>query len=41
MDKGELVATGSTMQVFVEVHTFQLQLTNPIFFEDWKTKWKL
>ena len=38
---GEVVATGSTMQVFVEVKTFQLQLTNPPFFEDWKVKWKL
>ena len=39
--EGELVALGSTVQVFVEVKTFQLQLTNPAFFEDWKTKWKL
>lgn len=39
--KGEVVATGSSMQVFVEVKSFQLQLTNPAFFEDWKVKWKL
>ncbi len=39
--KGELVASGSTVQVFVEVKTFQLQLTNPVFFEDWKAKWNL
>lgn len=39
--KGELVATGSTVQVFVEVKTFQLQLTNPVFFEEWKAKWNL
>ena len=38
---GELVATGSTIQVFVEVKTFQLQLTNPAFFEAWKIKWNL
>lgn len=38
---GELVASGSTVQVFVEVKTFQLQLTNPAFFEAWKVKWKL
>lgn len=37
--KGELVASGSTVQVFVEVKTFQLQLTNPVFFEEWKAKW--
>lgn len=39
--KGELVASGSTVQVFVEVKTFQLQLTNPVFFEEWKAKWNL
>jgi acyl-CoA thioester hydrolase len=39
--KGELVASGSTVQVFVEVKTFQLQLTNPVFFENWKVKWNL
>ena len=37
----ELVATGSSIQVFVDVKTFQLQLTNPSFYEDWKEKWKL
>jgi acyl-CoA thioester hydrolase len=35
----ELVAVGSTMQVFVDAKTFQLQLTMPEFFEKWKTKW--
>lgn len=39
--EGELVASGSTIQVFVEVKTFQLELTNPAFFEAWKTKWNL
>lgn len=32
----DLVATGSTVQVFVDVKTFQLQLTIPEFFENWK-----
>jgi acyl-CoA thioester hydrolase len=35
---GDLVAVGSTMQVFVDVKTFQLQLTIPMFFEQWKSK---
>ena len=33
-----LVATGSTVQVFVDVKNFGLQLTMPLFFEDWKKK---
>jgi acyl-CoA thioester hydrolase len=36
-----LVATGSSMQVFVDVKTFALQLTMPAFFEAWKKKWNL
>lgn len=36
----ELVAVGSTLQVFVDAKTFQLQLTIPAFFEMWKEKWK-
>ncbi len=35
----ELVATGSSLQVFVDVKTFSLQLTVPEFFEEWKNKW--
>jgi len=35
-DTRELVATGSSVQVFVESKTFQLQLTIPPFFEQWK-----
>jgi len=31
-----LVAHGSTVQVFVDSKTFDLQLTNPDFFETWK-----
>jgi acyl-CoA thioester hydrolase len=40
-DTQELVATGSTVQVFVDGKTFQLQLTVPEFFETWKKKWGL
>jgi acyl-CoA thioester hydrolase len=34
----ELVATGSSVQVFLEKESSTLQLTNPPFFEDWKKK---
>lgn len=34
-----LVATGSSVQVFVDAKTFELQLTMPTFFEAWKKKW--
>jgi acyl-CoA thioester hydrolase len=34
-----LVATGSSVQVFVDAKAFTLQLTVPEFFEDWKKKW--
>jgi acyl-CoA thioester hydrolase len=37
----DLVAAGSSMQVFVDVKTFTLQLTIPGFFEAWKKKWNL
>lgn len=35
----EIVAAGSTVQVFVDVKTFQMHLTMPSFFEHWKKKW--
>ena len=35
---GELVATGSSVQVFLGREDFILQLTNPPFFAEWKTK---
>lgn len=35
-DTGELVATGSSVQVFVDAKTFQLELTIPTFFDTWK-----
>jgi acyl-CoA thioester hydrolase len=34
----ELVATGSSVQVFLEKTSSILQLTNPDFFENWKKK---
>jgi len=34
----QLVATGSSVQVFLDLKTSALQLTNPLFFEDWKNK---
>ncbi|HEY0742515.1 MAG TPA: acyl-CoA thioesterase [Chryseosolibacter sp.] len=36
-----LVATGSSLQVFVSAKTFSLELTMPEFFEKWKKKWSL
>jgi acyl-CoA thioester hydrolase len=35
---GELVVKGSSMQVFVHRDNFELQLTNPDFFLNWKQK---
>ena len=35
---GELVATGSSVQVFLDKENSELQLANPPFFEDWKKK---
>lgn len=35
---GDLVATGSSVQVFLDKETSMLQLTNPVFFEEWKSK---
>jgi acyl-CoA thioester hydrolase len=35
---GDLVASGYSIQVFLERDTSVLQLTNPPFFEEWKTK---
>jgi acyl-CoA thioester hydrolase len=35
-DNGQLVASGSSVQVFLDRETSLLQLTNPPFFEDWK-----
>ena len=38
---GELVAKGSSLQVFLDKETSTLQLTNPPFFEEWKKKHSL
>ena len=35
---GELVATGSSVQVFLDKKESLLQLSNPPFFEEWKKK---
>lgn len=37
-DTGELVATGSSIQVFLDKEESLLQLSNPPFFEKWKKK---
>jgi acyl-CoA thioester hydrolase len=38
---GHLVATGSSVQVFLDRDSSVLQLTNPPFFDDWKRKQEL
>jgi acyl-CoA thioester hydrolase len=40
-ESGELAATGSTTQVFLDKKTNKLHLTIPDFFEAWKMKWGL
>lgn len=35
----DLIATGTTTQVFVDVKTFDLHLTVPSFFEAWRNQW--
>lgn len=35
---GEVVATGSTMQVFVD-HDYELILLQPDFFAEWRKRW--
>jgi len=39
--KGNIVAKGSSTQVFVNHKTFDLHLTVPAFFEEWKKKMNL
>ena len=40
--KGDfIVATGSSTQVFVDSKTFELHLTIPGFYEDWRKKWNI
>jgi acyl-CoA thioester hydrolase len=40
-EKKILVATGSSVQVFVDIKTFELHLTIPSFYQAWKKKWNL
>lgn len=35
-----VVATGSTIQVFVNSNK-ELELINPVFYQEWKKKWKI
>jgi acyl-CoA thioester hydrolase len=37
----DLVAVGSSLQVFVDAKTFDLQLTLPPYFAAWKKKWDI
>lgn len=37
----ELAATGRSTQVFLEASTSDLCIINPVFYENWKTKWGL
>lgn len=39
-ESGDLLATGHTVQVFMDLN-YQLVLTNPEFFENWKRKWNV
>lgn len=38
---GDLVATGNSLQVFLDKEHMALQLNIPAFFEAWKEKWLL
>jgi acyl-CoA thioester hydrolase len=38
VQQNEIIATGTTTQVFVDVKTFDLHLTMPPFFEAWRKK---
>lgn len=38
-ERNELVATGNSMQVFMQRDTMELMLTVPQFMVDWKKKW--
>jgi acyl-CoA thioester hydrolase len=37
----DLVAVGNSVQVFVDYKTFDLHMTVPLFFQQWKEKWNL
>ncbi len=38
-DNNEVVATGNSVQVFLDKEKHLLQLTNPAFFDEWKQQW--
>lgn len=38
---GAVVAEASTVQVFIRLHTNLLELNNPDFYQQWKTKWHI
>lgn len=37
----DVVAVGSSVQVFVDVKTFGLQFVMPSFFESWRNRWNV
>lgn len=37
----EIFATGRSVQIFMDKTNYQLVLTNPDFYEEWKQKWEL
>ena len=38
---GEVVATGHSVQVFMDAKSHQLVLTSPDFYEEWKQRWEV
>ena len=40
-EKGEVVVTGRSVQVFMDKDSHQLVLTSPDFYEEWKRKWEV
>jgi acyl-CoA thioester hydrolase len=37
----EIICTGTSEQVFLDTEKGLLQLTDPLFYEEWKQKWKI
>ncbi len=40
-ETGEIHVTGRTIQVFMNKDNYQLVLTNPNFYEEWKKRWEV
>ena len=40
-ETGEIHVTGRTIQVFMNKENYQLVLTNPDFYEEWKKRWEV